>query len=93
MRVSLAGLILSFYVAAGLADPPDFYSRVSASHWVVSDLDDMDEAIAYFESQGLACAQSGSWGEEGKPGSGRFASMDTDSLGGIMIELLWDYRE
>jgi catechol 2,3-dioxygenase-like lactoylglutathione lyase family enzyme len=55
-------------------------------------VDDMDAAIAKWESLGYQVAQSGGWGETGKPGSGRFAYIDTDSIGGVLIELLWNYR-
>ena len=41
---------------------------------------------------GYKVAQSGGWGEAGKPGSGRFTYIDTDSIGGVLIELLWNYR-
>jgi hypothetical protein len=34
----------------------------------------------------------GSWGDAGKPGSGRFAYVDAQGAGGIDIELLWNYR-
>ena len=36
---------------------------------------------------------SGGWGEEGKPGSGKFAYVDTEEFGGESIELLWSYKE
>ncbi|MCX6637916.1 MAG: VOC family protein [Acidobacteria bacterium] len=55
-------------------------------------VDDMDAAIARWESLGYKVAQSGGWGETGKPGSGRFAYIDTDPIGGALIELLWNYR-
>ena len=50
---------------------------------------DMDRAIA---EKGFAVAQSGAWGEAGKPGSGRFAYLDTDAAGGVTAELLWSFR-
>lgn len=50
---------------------------------------DMDKAISAMRAQGFLVAQSGGWGEAGKPGSGRFAYMDTDALGGLTVELLW----
>jgi hypothetical protein len=49
----------------------------------------MDKAISAMRAQGFLVAQSGGWGEAGKPGSGRFAYMDTDALGGLTVELLW----
>ncbi len=62
-------------------------------HHFAFDVQDMDEAIAFFKKKGLAVSQSGSWGEEGKPGSGRFAYIDTDAIGGVTLELLWNYQE
>lgn len=62
-------------------------------HHFAFDVQDMDQAIAFFKAKGLAVSQSGSWGEKGKPGSGRFAYIDTDAIGGVTLELLWNYRE
>lgn len=53
---------------------------------------DMDRAIAYLEDMGLAVSQSGGWGERGKPGSGRYAYIDTTPYGGVSMELLWSYK-
>jgi hypothetical protein len=61
-------------------------------HHFGASADDMDAAIAKWESLGYKVSQSGAWGEEGKPGSGRFAYIDTDPIGGALIELLWSYR-
>jgi len=55
-------------------------------------VEDMDSAIAAWGKTGFAEAQSGAWGEAGKKGSGRFAYIDTDSIGGLTIELLWSFR-
>jgi hypothetical protein len=55
-------------------------------------VEDMDAAIAKWESLGYPVAQSGGWGQAGKPGSGRFAYVDTDAIGGVLVELLWNYR-
>ena len=52
-------------------------------------VDDMDREIA---RNGFPVQQSGAWGEEGKPGSGRFAYLDTEPAGGITVELLWNYK-
>lgn len=53
---------------------------------------DIDAAIRQLTAQGFAVAQSGGWGEKGKPGSGRFAYIDTDRFGGLMVELLWSFK-
>jgi hypothetical protein len=55
-------------------------------------VDDMDKAIKHFESKGYKVSQSGGWGEKNKPGSGRFAYVDTERIGGVTIELLWNYK-
>lgn len=55
--------------------------------------DDIDKAIAFMIERGFAISQSGGWGEEGKPGSGRFAYVNLESVGGGTIELLWSYPE
>ncbi len=55
-------------------------------------VDDMDEAVAHWKDLGYSVSQSGGWGEPGKPGSGRYAYIDTESLGGVSVELLWNLR-
>jgi methylmalonyl-CoA/ethylmalonyl-CoA epimerase len=52
-------------------------------------VDDMDREIA---QKGFAVLQAGAWGEPGKPGSGRFAYLETAPDGGITVELLWNYK-
>lgn len=47
--------------------------------------------MAEWKDLGFPASQSGAWGEEGKPGSRRFTYMDTDSIGGVAIELLWNF--
>jgi catechol 2,3-dioxygenase-like lactoylglutathione lyase family enzyme len=59
-------------------------------HHLAFGVKDMDKAIAEWTSRGAAVVQSGGWGEKGKPGSGRFAYLDTDAFGGILVELLWN---
>jgi hypothetical protein len=56
------------------------------------DVGDMDRAIAEWKQGGYAYVMGGAWGESGKRGSGRFAYLDTQSAGGIDVELLWNYR-
>lgn len=52
---------------------------------------DMDAVIKDYESRGFHFSMSGSWGEKGKPGSGRFAYVDLENAGGVTMELLWNY--
>jgi len=56
-------------------------------------VDDIDYSINYFEQKGYKISMSGGWGEKGKKGSGRFAYVDLSSLGGMTIELLWNFKE
>jgi hypothetical protein len=48
--------------------------------------------VRSWKTLGFEVSQSGAWGEKGKPGSGRFAYVDTDAIGGVTIELLWNYK-
>jgi len=61
-------------------------------HHIGVRVDEMDQAIAAWSERGFPVLNSGAWGEEGKPGSGRFAYIDTDRIGGVIVELLWNYR-
>ena len=51
---------------------------------------DIDKSIQQFENLGFSVSQSGGWGQKGKPGSGRFAYINLESIGGETIELLWN---
>ena len=54
-------------------------------------VDDLPKAVADFEKLGYRVHQSGAWGDVGKPGSGQYAYLDTDSAGGISMELVRSY--
>jgi hypothetical protein len=56
-------------------------------------VDDLDKSVAAYEKMGYRVSQSGAWGDVGKPGSGRYAYMNTDSAGGIVVELTQSYGE
>lgn len=56
-------------------------------------VEDMDQAIQFFEQKEYKVSMSGGWGEKGKPGSGRFTYIDLSKIGGMTIELLWSYKE
>jgi methylmalonyl-CoA/ethylmalonyl-CoA epimerase len=56
-------------------------------------VDDIDKAIADWKQLGFPVVQSGGWGQEGKPGSGRFAYLDTAPIGGLIVELLWSFPQ
>ncbi len=61
-------------------------------HHLAFDVADMDRAIATWNVLGYQNIQSGAWGEQQKSGSGRFAYIDTEPIGGVVIELLWSFR-
>lgn len=54
---------------------------------------DMDKTIEFFENLGYKVSMSGGWGEKGKSGSGRFTYIDLSNIGGMTMELLWNYTE
>jgi hypothetical protein len=51
-------------------------------------VDDLEKSIADYQKLGYSIGQSGAWGETGKKGSGRYAYMDTDSIGGVVAEVI-----
>jgi len=61
-------------------------------HHLGFQVNDIDQVIRSWKTLGFQVSQSGAWGDAGKPGSGRFAYVDTDSIGGVTVELLWNYR-
>jgi hypothetical protein len=54
-------------------------------------IEDLAKSVAAYEKLGYHVHQSGAWGDVGKPGSGQYAYMDTDSAGGISVELVHSY--
>ena len=52
---------------------------------------DIAKAVEEWQALGFHEYQSGAWGDVGKKGSGRFTYMDTESIGGLVIELLWNF--
>src|SRR5262245_15917795 len=57
-------------------------------HHLAFDVPDFDAALARWAAQGMKDAQSGAWGDAGKPGSGRYAYVDSEPAGGVFVELL-----
>ncbi len=51
-------------------------------------VEDLERSIAEYQKLGYSVAQSGAWGETGKKGSGRYAYMDTDAIGGVVAEVI-----
>lgn len=52
---------------------------------------DLPKAIADYEKLGYHVHQSGAWGDIGKTNSGQYAYMDTDTSGGVSVELVRQY--
>jgi catechol 2,3-dioxygenase-like lactoylglutathione lyase family enzyme len=61
-------------------------------HHIAFGVPDLDTEVARWSALGFPFIQGGAWGEKGKPGWGRFAYQDTDSIAGSEVELLWNYR-
>lgn len=75
------------------AAPPNLYADYLKEHGegvqhLGVPVDDLEKAIAEYQKLGYTVAQSGAWGETGKSGSGRYAYMDTDAIGGVNAELI-----
>jgi hypothetical protein len=74
--------------------PPNIYADFLNKHHregiqhIGIQVDDLAKSIAAYEKLGYRVHQSGAWGDVGKPGSGQYAYMDTDSAGGISVELV-----
>ncbi|HLA39587.1 MAG TPA: VOC family protein [Candidatus Glassbacteria bacterium] len=57
-------------------------------HHIAFAVSDMDRTLASLKERGVEISQDGAWGKTSV--EGRFAYLDTDSHGGLTIELLWD---
>lgn len=62
-------------------------------HHLAFSVSDMDLVLEDYTSQGFVVSMGGTWGEEGKPGSGRYEYIDLEKAGGLTMELLWSYQE
>ena len=58
-------------------------------HHLAFAVEDMDKVLADYTSKGYVVSMGGTWGEEGKPGSGRYEYIDLADAGGVTVELLW----
>jgi hypothetical protein len=56
-------------------------------------VEDMDVVLEDYTSKGFVVSMGGTWGEKGKPGSGRYEYIDLEQAGGLTMELLWNYKE
>jgi hypothetical protein len=77
--------------------PPNIYADFLNKHHregvqhIGIEVDNLANRIEVYRKLGYRVRQSGAWGEAGKPGSGTYALMDTDSTGGMAVELLHRY--
>ena len=77
--------------------PPNIYADFLNKHHregiqhIGVPVEDLPKSIADYEKLGYHVHQSGAWGDVGKPGSGQYAYMDTDSAFGISVELVRSY--
>lgn len=62
-------------------------------HHLAFSVSDMDQVLDDYTSRGFVVSMGGTWGEEGKPGSGRYEYIDLEDGGGLTMELLWSYGE
>jgi hypothetical protein len=62
-------------------------------HHLAFSVEDMDQVLEDFTARGYVVSMGGTWGEKGKPGSGRYEYIDLEKAGGLTMELLWNYRE
>jgi catechol 2,3-dioxygenase-like lactoylglutathione lyase family enzyme len=51
-------------------------------------VDDLERGVADYGRLGHQVLQTGAWGQNGNKGSGRYSYMDTDSIGGVCVELI-----
>jgi hypothetical protein len=78
-------------------NPPNIYADFLKSHGegiqhLGMPVDDLEKAVAAYEKLGYHVWQSGAWGDVGKRDSGQYDYMDTDSIGGVSVELIHAYR-
>jgi catechol 2,3-dioxygenase-like lactoylglutathione lyase family enzyme len=77
--------------------PPNIYADFLNKHHregiqhIGIEVDDLAKRIEAYKKLGYRVHQSGAWGEVGRPGSGQYAYMDTDSVGGVSAELVHRY--
>jgi methylmalonyl-CoA/ethylmalonyl-CoA epimerase len=60
-------------------------------HHLAFAVEDMDKILVDYQSKGYVVSMGGTWGESGKPGSGRYEYIDLENAGGLTMELLWNH--
>ncbi|MGC1869568.1 MAG: VOC family protein [Acidobacteriaceae bacterium] len=78
------------------ATPPNIYADYLKLHGegiqhIGMPVDDLSKTVAAYETRGYSIWQAGAWGDVGKKDSGQYKYMDTDSIGGLSVELLHAY--
>jgi hypothetical protein len=76
--------------------PPNIYADFLKAHQegiqhLGMPVEDLSKAVAEYEKLGYHVWQAGAWGDVGKKGSGQYDYMDTDSIGGVSVELIHTY--
>ena len=79
------------------ATPPNIYADYLKAHkegiqHLGMPVDDLGKAVADYEKLSYHVWQSGAWGDVGKKDSGQYDYMDTDSIGGVSVELIHAYK-
>lgn len=62
-------------------------------HHLAFSVADMDQVLEDYTTRDFVVSMGGTWGEKGKPGSGRYEYIDLEKAGGLTMELLWNYKE
>ena len=62
-------------------------------HHLAFSVSDMDAVLEDYEARGYVNTMGGTWGEKGRPGSGRYEYIGLEEAGGVTMELLWNYTE
>jgi hypothetical protein len=78
------------------ATPPNIYADYLKLHGegiqhVGMPVDDLSQTVTTYGKLGYGVWQAGSWGDVGKKDSGQYDYMETNSIGGLAIELLHAY--
>jgi catechol 2,3-dioxygenase-like lactoylglutathione lyase family enzyme len=62
-------------------------------HHLAFSVADMDQVLDDYTARDFVVSMGGTWGEKGRPGSGRYEYIDLEKAGGLTMELLWNYKE
>lgn len=60
-------------------------------HHLAYSVENMDKILKDYKLLGYKNTMGGTWGEKGKPGSGRYEYLGLEDAGGMTMELLWSY--